>query len=60
MYNYLPPLRKELFRKVVYFVHLNLCISLICGLIVFLAGIETAVWSLVSVFRKCTLLWRCT
>ena len=32
--------RKEIITKVINYVHLNLCISLICGLIVFLAGIQ--------------------
>lgn len=36
-------LRKELFRKVHNFVHLNLAIALLLGYVVFLAGIDTAV-----------------
>ena len=40
--------RKELFKKLNTFVHLNLCIALSCGLLIFMAGIEggkqTEVW----------------
>ena len=34
--------RRELFKKLNNFVHLNLCIALACGLLIFLAGIEGA------------------
>ena len=40
--------RKELYKKVVHFVHINLSIALICGLVIFVAGIQTAAWSKVS------------
>ena len=40
--------RRELYKKVVNFVHLNLSIALICGLLVFVTGIQTATWSKVS------------
>jgi hypothetical protein len=39
--------RKELYEKVNYFVLFNLCIALLCGLIVFCAGIETATWNVI-------------
>ncbi len=35
--------RKELLIKVHSFIHLNLCISLLLGYLVFLSGVETAV-----------------
>ena len=35
-------LRRELLKKLNNFVHLNLCIALACGLLVFLVGIEGA------------------
>ena len=34
--------RQELLKKLNNFVHLNLCIALACGLLVFLTGIEGA------------------
>ena len=46
--------RKEIITKVVNYVHLNLCIALICGLIVFLAGIQAGTSS-----RVCTLYAAC-
>jgi hypothetical protein len=38
---FLLTLRKELITKLVNYVHLNLSISLICGLVVFVSGIQT-------------------
>lgn len=34
--------RKSVFNKEIYMVHLNLAIALLCGLIVFVSGVETA------------------
>ena len=34
--------RRELVSKIINFVHLNLCIALLCALIVFIGGIEHA------------------
>ena len=46
--HHLPCLcRRDLYQKVNNFVLLNLCIALICGLITFCAGIETAAWHVV-------------
>ena len=46
------PCSKQLFVAVHNFVHLNLAIALLLGLIVFVAGIETAVGNRVSVLQK--------
>ena len=49
--NHLPCLyRRDLYQKVNNFVLLNLCIALICGLITFCAGIETAAWHVVRLY----------
>ena len=40
--------RKELFKSVHYFIHLNLSIALLLGYVAFLAGIDTAVGNRVS------------
>ena len=34
--------RKSVFNEEIYMVHLNLAIALLCGLIVFVSGVETA------------------
>ena len=39
---YMDLYRKELFTKLNQFVHLNLCIALACGLLVFMVGAQTA------------------
>ena len=40
--------RKELIQKLHNFVHLNLCIALSLGLLLFLTGIQTATANIVS------------
>ena len=45
------PLRRELFTKVHYFIHLNLSITLCLGYIAFVAGIEKATAYEVSIVR---------
>ena len=40
--------RKELLKSVHYFVHLNLCISLILAYILFVAGVDNAIRNRVS------------
>ena len=42
IHTYIYLFRKELIKKVHNYVHLNLCIALTFGLIIFLAGIDTA------------------
>jgi hypothetical protein len=44
---FLLTMRRDLYQKVNNFVLLNLCIALICGLITFCAGIETAAWHVI-------------
>jgi hypothetical protein len=43
MHAVFPFYRKGMFTSVHYFVHLNLCIALLMGYIIFLAGIDSAV-----------------
>ena len=45
-------LRKELFKKVHHFIHLNLAIALFLGYVAFVAGVDTAI-----VNRVCTLIY---
>ena len=47
--------RKELIQKLHNFVHLNLCIALALGLLLFLTGIQTATANVVSDSKQCIL-----
>jgi len=45
--------RKELITKLHNFVHLNLCIALALGLLLFLTGIQTATANVVRANKHC-------